>query len=63
MRPKLLILFFFFASSAAAQTIAIRAGHLVNPANGTVMEHQVIIIKDERSKKSALTSKSQATRS
>jgi imidazolonepropionase-like amidohydrolase len=46
MRPKLLILFFFFASSAAAQTIAIRAGHLVNPANGTVMEHQVIIIKD-----------------
>ena len=46
MRPKLLILFFFFASSAAAQTIAIRAGHLVNPANGTVTEHQVILIKD-----------------
>ncbi len=46
MRAKLLILFFFFATSAAAQTIAIRAGHLVNPANGTVTEPQVILIKD-----------------
>jgi|HubBroStandDraft_6_1064221.scaffolds.fasta_scaffold12509_3 imidazolonepropionase-like amidohydrolase len=50
MRPKFLILFFLFASSTDAQTIAIRAGHLVNPANGTVSEHQVILITDGKIK-------------
>ena len=46
MRAKFLILFLLFAGSTAAQTIAIRAGHLVNPADGTVTTHQVILIRD-----------------
>ncbi len=40
------ILFFLFAGSIAAQTVAIRAGHLVNPSNGSAAANQVILIKD-----------------
>ncbi len=47
MRPKLLALFFLCASPALlAQTVAIRAGYLVDPAKGTVAKDQVILIQD-----------------
>jgi len=35
-----------FAVSAAAQTTAIRAGHVIDPATGTVAHNQVVLIKD-----------------
>ena len=47
MRAKLLAFFLlFFASPALAQTIAIRAGNLIDPAKGTVAKDQVILVKD-----------------
>ena len=48
MRTKLfvLMLLIFFASSAFAQTIAIRAGNLIDPAHGTVAKNQIILVKD-----------------
>ncbi len=47
MRAKLLaLLVLLFASPALAQTIAIRAGNLINPAKGTVAKDQVILVKD-----------------
>jgi len=33
-------------AQANAQLIAVRAGHLVDPATGTVKDNQVILIKD-----------------
>ena len=44
-RFLLLALFVFTASSARAQTIAIRAGNLVDPAKGTVARDQTILVK------------------
>jgi imidazolonepropionase-like amidohydrolase len=44
-RFLLLALFVFTASSAWAQTIAIRAGHLIDPAKGTVAKDQIILVK------------------
>lgn len=50
MRTKLfvLILLLFFASSAFAQTIAIRAGNLIDPAHGTVAKNQIILVQDTK---------------
>lgn len=46
MLIRLLILVLFFSSSALAQTVAIRAGHLIDPADGSVSHNQVILVKD-----------------
>lgn len=46
MRARLLIFCLFLAGPTAGQTVAIRAGHLVNPADGTTTARQVILIKD-----------------
>ncbi|HEV3253098.1 MAG TPA: amidohydrolase family protein [Candidatus Acidoferrales bacterium] len=50
MRLKLFVvlLFLFFASSAFAQTVAIRAGNLIDPAHGTVAKDQIILVKDTK---------------
>ena len=44
-RFLLLALFVFIASSAWTQTIAIRAGHLIDPAKSTVAKDQTILVK------------------
>jgi imidazolonepropionase-like amidohydrolase len=38
----------FFALPAWAQTVAIRAGNLIDPATGTVAKNQIILVKDKR---------------
>lgn len=43
---KLIAAFFLFAVPAAAQTIAIRAGNLIDPAKGTVSKDQVILVEN-----------------
>jgi len=48
IRFLLLPLFVFTASSAWAQTIAIRAGRLIDPAKGTVAKDQTILVKSEK---------------
>jgi len=50
MRAKLLALFILFASPLFGQTVAIRAGHLVDPARGTVAKDQVILVQDGKIK-------------
>ena len=45
IRFVLSALFVFAASSAWAQTMAIRAGNLIDPAKGTVAKNQVVLIK------------------
>jgi len=44
-RFLLMALFAFTVSSAWAQTIAIRAGHLIDPGKGTVAKDQTILVK------------------
>lgn len=46
MRARLLTLLLFVSAPALAQTTAIRAGHLVDPATGTISTNQVILVKD-----------------
>lgn len=46
MLVRLLAFLLLFSGSALAQTIAIRAGHLVDPATGTVTDNQTILVKD-----------------
>lgn len=48
MRAKFLVLslFLLLATPIKAQTIAIRAGHLVNPSDGSVATQQIILVKD-----------------
>jgi imidazolonepropionase-like amidohydrolase len=46
LRFVLPLFFLFIAGAARGQTIAIRAGNLINPANGTISKDQVILIKD-----------------
>jgi len=41
-----LLLFVLLASGASAQQVAIRAGHLVDPATGAASANQVILIED-----------------
>jgi len=42
------LLAFFFAQAAIAQTIAVKAGRLVRPENGTVAKDQVILINGNK---------------
>lgn len=46
MRKLLLAICLLLALPARSQTIAIRAGNLIDPANGTVSRDQVILVKD-----------------
>ncbi|MCL4524363.1 MAG: amidohydrolase family protein [Acidobacteria bacterium] len=46
MIRKLLVLLFLCAGTIAAQTTAIRAGNLIDPATGAVAKNQIILVKD-----------------
>ncbi len=46
MLRKLLAVVLLFSGSALAQTIAIRAGNLIDPATGTVSKNQIILVKN-----------------
>lgn len=46
MLARLLMLFLFLSGSAFAQTAAIRAGNLIDPATGAVSRNQIILVKD-----------------
>ncbi len=46
MLKRLLAILVVFAATAAAQTTAIRAGHVIDPATGKVANNQVILVKD-----------------
>ncbi len=46
MLRKFIVLFFGFILPAAAQTIAIRAGNLIDPAKGTVGKDQIILVEN-----------------
>jgi imidazolonepropionase-like amidohydrolase len=46
MHKKLFLLLIFFVLPAAAQTIAIRAGNLLDPAKGTVSKDQIILVEN-----------------
>ncbi len=48
MRIRILLVCLLFAVSAAAQTIAIRAGNLIDPATGAVAKNQIILVKDKK---------------
>jgi len=39
---------FLFAAALSAQTVAIRAGNLIDPATGASTKNQIIIIKDQK---------------
>ncbi len=46
MLRKFIVLFLGFILPAAAQTIAIRAGNLIDPAKGTVSKDQIILVEN-----------------
>jgi len=46
MRRLLVLFLLVFAAPSWAQTIAIRAGNVIDPAKGTVAKNQIILIKD-----------------
>ena len=46
MYKKLILALLLCAAPAMAQTIAIRAGNLIDPAKGTVSKDQIIVVKD-----------------
>jgi len=46
MLRNFIVLFFGFILPAAAQTIAIRAGNLIDPAKGTVSKDQIILVEN-----------------
>src|SRR5215469_229801 len=46
MFKKLIATLFLFAVPAAAQTVAIRAGNLIDPAKGTLSKDQVILVEN-----------------
>ncbi len=52
MKLRVLVLVLFrvllFCTSSHAQNVAIRAGHLVDPATGRVTANQVIVVKDAK---------------
>ncbi len=48
MRRVLVLLAILFAIPAFAQTIAIRAGNLIDPATGKVAKNQIILVKDQK---------------
>ena len=43
-----ILLIISFAAPAWAQTVAIRAGNLIDPATGTVAKSQIILVKDKK---------------
>jgi imidazolonepropionase-like amidohydrolase len=46
MRRLLTFFLLLFAGPVCAQTIAIRAGNVIDPAKGTVAKNQIILVKD-----------------
>ncbi|MBI3662365.1 MAG: amidohydrolase family protein [Acidobacteria bacterium] len=46
MLKKLLMAMLLFAAPALAQTTAIRAGNVIDPATGAVTKNQIILVKD-----------------
>lgn len=48
MLRRLLMAILLFAAPALAQTTAIRAGNLIDPAAGTVKKNQIILIQDSK---------------
>jgi len=48
MRKWLLVGLLLPAVAAWAQTVALRAGNLIDPASGTVTQNQIIIVKDKK---------------
>ena len=48
MRRFALLIAILFAFPLWAQTVAIRAGNLIDPATGSVAKNQIIIIKDQK---------------
>lgn len=50
MRFKCLAFLFLLASPAFSQTIAIRAGHLIDPAKGTEAKDQIILVENGKIK-------------
>ena len=50
MTRRLLSLCLFLALPAAAQTVALRAGHVIDPATGTVAKDQVILVENGKIK-------------
>lgn len=48
MLRRLLTLVFLFSCSASAQTVAIRAGNLIDPGTGAVAKNQIILVKDRK---------------
>ena len=48
MRKSLLAACLLLAIPASAQTVAIRAGNLIDPATGTVAKNQIILVKDKK---------------
>ncbi|MGA8506420.1 MAG: amidohydrolase family protein [Candidatus Sulfotelmatobacter sp.] len=48
MRELLLVLFSLLTLPVSAQTIAIRAGNLINPGDGSVAKNQIILVKDQK---------------
>jgi imidazolonepropionase-like amidohydrolase len=50
MRTNILALLFLLASPAFAQTVAIRAGHLVDPVKGTEAKDQIILVENGKIK-------------
>jgi imidazolonepropionase-like amidohydrolase len=48
MRRFILFLLVLFAAPAWAQTVAIRAGNLIDPATGKVAKNQIILVQDKK---------------
>lgn len=48
MRRLIAFLVFLLAAPTWAQTVAIRAGNLIDPAKGTVARNQIILVKDRK---------------
>ena len=48
MHVRTLICYLILAGSVKAQTIAIRAGNLIDPAKGTAAKNQTILIQDQK---------------
>jgi imidazolonepropionase-like amidohydrolase len=46
MHKKLFLLLILFVLPAAAQTVAIRAGNLLDPAKGTISKDQIILVEN-----------------
>lgn len=46
MKLRLFVLSFLLSCAAQAQTVAIRAGNVIDPDRGTVAKNQVILVKD-----------------